>query len=150
VWFQERHAPFLLPHLAERVCQIESTDLFRVLELEELVAAMPCHVDQDVAPLICHQPLAARCVLAPTIRHEADEVFHCNLIPSVVHLDVVSVQVKGAIGVVEDGSREGVARVTGHVVRQHEDNLRVWDAEALDCAVERENICKMAVVEPET
>jgi hypothetical protein len=110
---------------------------------------MPCHVDQDVAPLICHQSLAAWSVLAPAVRHEPDEVLHSDLVPSVVHLDVVAVQVKRAVSVVEDGAREGVARVAGHVVGQHKDDLRVGDAEALDGAVEREDIGKVAVVEPE-
>lgn len=110
---------------------------------------MPCHVHQDVAPLIRHQPLAARRVLAPAVRHEPDKVLHRNLIPSIVHLNIISIQIKRAIGVVEDSSREGVARVACHIVRQHEDDLRIWNPEALDGAVQREDIGEVAVVEPE-
>lgn len=110
---------------------------------------MAGHVDQDVTSLVCHQPLAARSVLAPAICHEPNEVLHCDLVSSVVNLDVVSVQIEGAVSVVEHGSWEGVAWVAGHVVRQHEDDLRVGNAEALDCAVEREDVGQVPVVEPE-
>jgi len=43
------HAPLLGPHAAERVGNVERRDLLVVLELEELVAAVPGHVDEDVA-----------------------------------------------------------------------------------------------------
>jgi hypothetical protein len=145
----KRGVPLLLPHLAKGVSQIEGADLLGILELQKLIAAMPRHINQDITPLIRHQPLTARRVLAPAIRHEPDEILHGDLVPPIVDLDVVSVQVKRAIGVVEDGAGEGVARVAGHVVGQHEDDLRVRDPEALDGAVQREHVGQVAVVEPE-
>ena len=48
------NVPFLLPHLAERICKVESADFLRVLELEELVSAMPGHVYEDVTPFVRH------------------------------------------------------------------------------------------------
>lgn len=96
---------------------------------------MSCHVDQDITPLIGHQPFATWGVLAPTVCHKADEVLHRDLVPSVVDLDIVSVEIEGSVGVVEDGAWEGVAWVAGHIVRQHENDLRVRNSEALDCTI---------------
>lgn len=110
---------------------------------------MPCHVDKNVTPLVGHEPLAAGGVLAPAVSHEPDEVFHCDFVAPVIHLDVVSIQIEGAVGIVEDGSRECIARVARHVIGQHENDLRVWYAEALDCTVQRQDVGEMAIVEPE-
>ena len=141
--------PLLLPHLPKRIRQIKGANLLGILKLEELIAPMARHIHQDIAPLIRHQPLAARRILPPAIRHQPDEILHRDLVTPVVDLDVVPVQVQGAVGVVEDGAGEGVARVARHVVREHEDDLRVWDAEALDGAVEGEHVREVSVVEPE-
>jgi hypothetical protein len=105
------------------------------LEFEEFVAAVACHVHEDVAPLVRHQSLAAWHVLAHSVCHEPDEVLDCDFVSPVVHLDVVAVQVQGSVCVVVDGAGEGVARVACHVVRQHEDNLRVGNPETLDGTV---------------
>jgi hypothetical protein len=107
------------------------------------------HVDQDVAALVRHQALGARHVLGHPVRHEPDEVLDGDVVSAVVDLDVVAVQVERAVGVVVDGAGEGVAGVAGHVVGQHEDDLRVGDPEALDGAIQREHVGEVPVVEPE-
>lgn len=33
--------------------------LLKVLELKKLFSSMACHVDEDVAPLVCQQPLGS-------------------------------------------------------------------------------------------
>lgn len=139
----------LLPHLLKGVGQVPAANLLGVLELEELVPAVARHVDQHVAARVRAQPFAARHVLAQPVGEQADEVLDRDLVAAVVDLDVVAVQVEGAIGVVVDGAREGVARVAGHVVGEHEDDLGVRDAQALDGAVEGEHVGEVAVVEPE-
>lgn len=110
---------------------------------------MPRHVHQDVATVVREQPLAARHLLPDAVRQQADEVLHRHLVPPVVHLDVVSVEIDGAVGVGVDGAGEGIARVAGHVVGEHEDDLRVGDAEPLDGAVHGQHVGQMPVVEPE-
>ena len=142
--------PLLLPHLPEGVGEIEGADLLGILELEELVSAVTRHVYKDITPLVGHQALAPRHILAHTVCHEADKVLDGDFVASVVDFDVVSIQIKRTVGIVVDGAGEGVARVACHVVGQHEDDLRVRDAEALDGAIEGEDICQVAVVEPES
>ena len=141
--------PLLLPHLPKGIGQIVGRDLFGVLKLQKLVTPMTCHVDQDVAALVRHKALRSGHVLGDSVGHEPYEVLHGDLVSSVVDFDVVSVEVQGAVGVVVNGAGECVARVAGHVVGQHEDDLRVGDAEALHGTVEREDICEVPVVEPE-
>ncbi len=46
----------------------------------------------------------------------------------VLYLNVVSVDVNVLVLVVEHGGRPRVARVAGHVVRHHQDDLGVRDA----------------------
>ena len=139
----------LLPHLLERVREIPAADLLGVLELQKLVPAVARHVDEHVAARVGAQPFPPGDVLAQPVGEQADEVLDRDLVAAVVDLDVVAVEVEGAVGVVVDRAREGVARVAGHVVGQHEDDLRVRDAQALDGAVEGEDIGEVAVVEPE-
>lgn len=141
--------PLLFPHLLKRVCQIKCTNLLGILEFQKLVPAVACHIHKDVATVIRQQPLAPGCLLADAIRQQPYEVFDRDLVSSVVHLDVVAVQIHSAVGVGVDGAREGVARVAGHVVGQHEDDLGVRDAEALHGAVDGQHVGQVAVVEPE-
>lgn len=51
--------------------------------------------------------------------------------------------------VVENGSRTRIARITGHIVGYHEDNLAIGDAQPFHATVDREDVCDMPVVEPE-
>ena len=139
----------LLPHLLEGVGEVEGGDLLGILELQKLVAAVARHVDQDVGVLVRQQPLAARHLLADTVREQPDEVLDGHLVAAVVDFDIGAVEVNGAVAIGVDGAGEGVARVAGHVVGEHEDDLGVGDAEALDGAVEGEDIGEVTVVEPE-
>ena len=145
----EVYPPLLLPHLLKRIRQIPRPDLLAVLELEKLLPAMARHVHQHITPRIAAQSLPARHILAQPVRQQPDEVLDRDLVAAVVDLDVVAVEIQRAVRVVVDGPREGVARVAGHVVRQHEDDLRVGDAESLYGAVEGEDVGEVAVVEPE-
>lgn len=98
---------------------------------------MARHVDKDVASIVGQQTLATGHLVADAIGEQADEVLDGDLVAAVVDLDVVAVQVDGAVGVAVDGAGEGVARVAGHVVGQHQDDLRVRDAQALHRPVHR-------------
>ena len=139
----------LLPHLLERVREIPPADLLGVLELEELVPAVARHVDQHVAARVGAQPFPARHVFAQPVGEQPDEVLDRDLVAAVVDLDVVAVEIERAVGVVVDRAWESVAWVAGHIVGEHEDDLRVRDAQALDSAVEGEHVGEVAVVEPE-
>lgn len=110
---------------------------------------MSCHVDQDIAAIVRQQPLTPRHLLPDPIRQQAYEVLDRDFVPAIVDLDVVAVEVDSAVGVGVHGAGERITRVACHVVRQHEDDLGVWNAEALHGAVEGEHVCEMAVVEPE-
>ena len=51
--------PLLLPHLFESISNIESTDFFVVLELQELIAAMSSHIDKDIGSVVSKKALRA-------------------------------------------------------------------------------------------
>lgn len=128
------------------------TDLLSILELQELISSMSSHVDQDIASVIRHQPLAPRPTLRPSIRQKTNEVLDRDFVTSIVDFNttshsIVEVQVAGFI--IEDRARERVARIAGHIIRKHKDNLRVGNAEALYGTVEGEGVCEMTIVEPE-
>jgi len=85
------------------------TDLLGILELQELVSSMSSHVNQDVTPVIRHQPLTPGPTLRPSIRQKANEVLDRDFVASVVDFDttshgIVKIQVAGLV--VEDGARE--------------------------------------------
>lgn len=144
-----KNKPLLLPHLLKRIRQIPTPNLLTILKLQKLIAPMSRHIHQHVTPRVTPQPLPPRHILPQPIRQQPYEVLHRDLIPAVINLYVVAVEVERAVRVVVDGAREGVARVAGHVVGEHEDDLRVRDAETFDGAVEREDVGEVAVVEPE-
>ena len=110
---------------------------------------MPRHINQHITPPIAPQPLPPWHILSQPIRQQPNKILYRDFIPAIIHLDVIAVEIERAVRVVVDGPGEGIARVARHVVRQHEDDLRVGDAEALDGAVEGEHVGEMAVVEPE-
>ena len=87
---------------------------------------------------------------ADAIGQQTDKVLDGNLVATRVDLDVVAIEIDGAIRVAVDGSGEGIARIAGHVIGEHEDDLRVRNAEALHGAIEGEDISQVAVVEPES
>lgn len=70
--------------------------------------------------------------------------------PPVVDLDVALVQVELVVLAVVHAPRERVPGVAGHVVRQHEHDVRVWDAQAPHRVVHRQGVGHVPVVEPET
>lgn len=55
------YAPALGPHAPQRIGDIERRDLLVVLELEELVAAMTGHVDENVRVGVGEQSFRGRC-----------------------------------------------------------------------------------------
>lgn len=57
---QDLVVALLLEHLFEAVSNVLGGDLFVVLELQELVAAVASHVDQNVAAAVREQSLGAR------------------------------------------------------------------------------------------
>ena len=120
---QQLVVPLFVRHLAERIRQVPAADLLAVLELEELAAAVARHVDEYVTALVGQEPLACGHTLVPAVGQQADEVLDRDLVATVVNLDVLAVQVHAAVRVGVDGAREGVARVAGHVVREHEEDL---------------------------
>ena len=85
--------------------------------------------------------------IAPTAQHtdayketartgeDAEEVLDGYLVPAVVHLDVVSVEVECAPRAVVDTTWKLVARVARDVVREHEDDIGVGDAQPFHGAV---------------
>lgn len=141
--------PFLFPHLLKRVGEIKSANLLRVLELKKLVASVASHVHENVAPVVSQEPLAPRHLSTDAIGQETDKILHRHLVPAIVHLDVVAVEIDGTVRVAVDCPGKGVARVAGHVVGEHEDDLGVGDAQPLDGSVYGQDIGEMAVVEPE-
>jgi ribosomal protein L19 len=127
-------------------------DLLGILELQELISPVSSHVNQDIAPIIRHQSFTPRPTLWPSIRQKSNEVLDRDFIASVIDFNttshsIVEVQVAGLV--VEYGARERVARVAGHVIRKHKNDLRVGDTETLYSTVEGEGVREMTVIEPE-
>ena len=63
-----------------------------------------------------------------TFQH-IQKAVHCDLIPPVVHLCSSIIKVQLLVHVVEDAAGVRVARVAGHVVSQHQNDLAVGDAQ---------------------
>lgn len=141
--------PLLLPHLLECIRQVPTPYLLTVLKLQKLIPTMTCHIHQHIATRIAPQPLAPWYILAQPICQQANEILHRHLISPVIDLDIIAIKIECAVRVIVYRAGKRVARVARHVVRQHEDDLRVGDPKPLDGAIEREHIGEMAVVEPE-
>lgn len=82
-------------------------------------------------------------------RQHSNKILHRDLVPPIIHLNVLSVQVQQPRSVVEHGGWKLVPRVAGDVVGEHENDVGVWDTEALDGAIHGESVGDVAVVEPE-
>jgi hypothetical protein len=54
------HAPLLLPHLFKRIRKVKRADFFAVLEFQKFVAAVACHVNKYVRPIIREKALGSR------------------------------------------------------------------------------------------
>ncbi|KAI6769197.1 hypothetical protein HG531_010301 [Fusarium graminearum] len=147
--FQVVDSPLLLPHLLKGVGEIECANLLSILKLEKLISTVARHVHQNVASIIGKEALTSRHLGANAISQEANKVLDSDLIATVVHLNVVTVEINGAIGVAVDGSREGIAGIASHVIGKHEDDLGVGNTETLNGSVHGEDIGEVAVVEPE-
>ena len=120
---QKKNKPLLLPHLLKRIRKVPAAYLLAVLELQKLFSPVPGHVYEHVAPRIASQPLPPRYVFTQPICEQPYEILHGDFIAPVVDLYVVAVEVQRSIRVVVYRAGEGVARVAGHVVGEHEDDL---------------------------
>ena len=98
---------------------------------------MTREVHQDVAVGVGEEAFGARDCGVVASSQQPQKGLHRHLRPAVVHLDGGPVQVEAVAERVEDLSAEGVARVAGHVVCQHEDDAVVRDAEAADSSADR-------------
>jgi len=107
------------------------------------------HIDQNVAPIISQESFTPRHIFSNAVRQQTDEVLHRDLIAPIINFNIIAVQIQSAISIVIDSSWEGIAWVTRHVIGQHQNNLRIGDAETLNGTVERKDIGKVAVIEPE-
>ena len=63
-------------------------------------------------------------------------------------LDVFPVQVQAVVLIVKHLGRVRVARIARHVVRKHEDDVVVGDAQPLHRAVQRQRVGNVPVIEP--
>ena len=52
-----QNTPSLLIHLLKCISYVKGADLLVVLELQKLVATVPCHINKDVGPLIAKESL---------------------------------------------------------------------------------------------
>lgn len=60
---------------------------------------------------------------------EADEVLHGHFITPVIDLDVIPVQIKTLSGVGVHVARKFIAVVASCVIREHKDDVGVWNTE---------------------
>ncbi|KAH3668060.1 hypothetical protein OGAPHI_001814 [Ogataea philodendri] len=125
-------------------------NLLRVLELQELVASMARHIDKDVGILVREQPLGLWLLVGPSVGEQSDEILHGNFVSTVIHLDVVSVKFQLAVGIIVNEPGERISWVARHIVRQHQNDLRVRNAQSLDCSIHAQNVSHVAIVEPES
>jgi hypothetical protein len=68
-------------------------------------------------------------------RQKTYKVLHGDLVSAIVDLDVVAVEVERVATVSKDAPGEMVARIAGHIVGEHEDDIRVGYAESFHGAV---------------
>jgi len=54
------YGPLLLPHLFKRIRNVKRADFFAILEFQKFIAAMACHIDKDVRPIVREQALGPR------------------------------------------------------------------------------------------
>jgi hypothetical protein len=139
--------------LLKGVGNVECADLFVVLELEELVTSVSGHVNEDVGPIIGQEPFRTRYrrVDSTWIRglatsrgkkqtwyktcQETDEVLHGHFVTPVIDFDVIPVQIEALSGVGVHVSGKFVAVVTSCVIREHKDDIGVWNTESFYGAI---------------
>lgn len=66
---------------------------------------------------------------------QSNEILHGDFVATVVNLDVIAVEVQMTPRFRVYAPGEFVARVTRDVISEHEDDIRVGDAETLDSAI---------------
>ena len=149
---EKENRPLLLPHLLKSVGNVKCTDLFVVLELEELITPVSGHVHEDIGPIIGQEPFRARYRrVDPTwIRRlatsretktqgetcqETNEVLHGHFVTPVIDFDIIPVKIEALSGVGVHVSGEFVAVVASCVVCEHKDDIGVWNTEPFHGAI---------------
>ena len=92
---------------------------------------------EQMNPCVLYQKMSSRTnhmASIPTSQH-SQEVLDRHFVSAVVHFDVVTVEVQLTTCIGVDASGEFVARIAGGVVREHENNIRIWDSQPLDGSV---------------
>jgi hypothetical protein len=89
----------------------------------------------------CHQRTVVQTwqqenIISKHTCQEAQEILHSDFIPSVVNLYVVPIHIQLVTLIAEEGSWEGVARVAGVVICQHQEDVGVWQTHPPDCPVD--------------
>lgn len=66
---------------------------------------------------------------------QTQEILHRDFVPAIVDFDVLAVEVECVAAVCEHTAGEVVARITGRIIGEHKDDVRVGYTEALHGAI---------------
>lgn len=66
---------------------------------------------------------------------QAEKALDADLVVPVVDLDLIAVEVEVSTRVGKHLACDRIARIAGNIVRQHQDDVAVWDAQALDSTI---------------
>ena len=120
----------------------------QVLELEELITAVPRQVDQHAAPRAATEPPGGRGVRGQSVGEHTQEGLGRHLGAAVVDLNVGAVEVRAVEPGVHHAARRGVPRVARRVASEHKHDLAVRHAERPDRVVHGQRARNVAVVVP--
>lgn len=147
--------PLLLIHLFKGVCDVESTDLLVVLKLEKFVSTMASHIHENVGALVGQETLGSRdrgfhspcltirsilpqCLNNTTSEHP-NEILNSHFIATIVNLNVVTIKIQMSPRIGIYAARKLISQVTRRVIRQHQYNIRVGDAQSLHGSIPSED-----------
>ena len=70
---------------------------------------------------------------------DPDKILDSDLIASVVHFNVIPIQIKISRSVWVNTSGEFIARIAGSIIREHKDYVGVWYTKSLYCTIPEED-----------
>mmetsp|Transcript_1932 Transcript_1932/g.3771 ORF Transcript_1932/g.3771 Transcript_1932/m.3771 type:complete len:210 (-) Transcript_1932:36-665(-) len=135
-------------HLLECVSQVVAGDFFKILEFDELCPTVPRNENEDVGLRVRHQPLVSRRLGRVSSCQQSQEIFDRDLVPAVVHLHLLPIQIQVVVVVVKHSARDGIPRVAGRILSQHQNDLAVRDPKPFHGVIKGQGVGHMPVVVP--
>ena len=68
---------------------------------------------------------------------DPNKVLYRNLVATIINFNIVAIEIQMSTSIGVHASRKLVSKVTRRIIREHENNIGIWNAQSFDSSIPR-------------